>query len=548
MCLVMPRFSAELARRRCDLPADRPVALAEQAGQSRRVAACCRRAAAGGVRCGQSVAEAGAILPGLVVCSYDRQADRRRLEELAIGAMRFSPIVQPVEPAELLLDVTGCRRLFGGEDRLLELALGYVEAQGLSVLGAIAGTVGAAWAVAHAGGGQEVVIADGQEVAALAGLPTWSLRLGAEVVEALRRLGIATVDDLMHLPRSSLVSRFGRAVLERLDQAVGAVDESVEPYRAMQLPTVRMPLAFPTDRQEVVRAAVEHLVGQVARRLERLGQGVSWLDCTFYREQAKPVTMAISLTRPRRDVAGLMSLLAVRVESLDLSVPVSAISLHVTRMGPIQRRQGRLFEPAEVDNPQRMAGLLDELSNRMGPKAVVRARLIDEHQPEYACRYEPVVAGGVCSQQRSRRGLLAKSPTLAVARMGHPSRAAGGPSGKAVEGDGGRRLPSALAGKPPVAPTVTPMSPGDRPVRLLSQPEVIDVIAGSVDARPAWFRWRSRRHEVAWARGPERIETGWWRGRQVCRDYYVVQDEEGGRFWLFRDRQSRRWFLHGCFE
>jgi len=528
----MPQFSTELARRRCDLPADRPVALAEQAGQSRRVAACCRRAAAGAVRCGQSVAEAGAILPGLMVCSYDRQADRRRLEELAIGAMRFSPIVQPVEPAELLLDVTGCRRLFGGEDRLLNLALGYVEAQGLSVRGAIAGTLGLAWAVAHAGGGRAVVIADGQEVVALAGLPTWSLRLGAEVVEALGRLGIATVDDLMHLPRSPLVSRFGRAVLERLDQAIGAVDESVEPYRPMQLPVVRMPLAFPTDRQEVVRAVVERLVGQVAGRLERLGQGVSQFDCTFYREQAKPVTMAISLTGPRRDAAGLMSLLAVRVESLDLSVPVSAISLHVTRMGPIRRRQGRLFEPAEVDNPQRMAGLLDELSNRVGPKAVVRARLIDEHQPEYACRYEPVVAGvdGADIRDGKRFG--------AVKRQ----------SDKAVEDDGGRRLPSALAGKPPVAPTVTPMSPGDRPVRLLSQPEVIDVIAGSVDARPAWFRWRSRRHEVAWARGPERIETGWWRGRQVCRDYYVVQDAEGGRFWLFRDRQSRRWFLHGCFE
>ncbi len=356
--------------------------------------------------------------------------------------------------------------------------------------------------------------------------------IGPAHVEALGRLGIGTVDDLMHLPRPSLVSRFGRVVLERLDQAIGAVDEPVEPFRPMWLPAVRMSLAFPTDRQEVVRAAVEHLVGQVARRLERLGQGVSQLDCTFYREQAKPVTMAISLTRPRRDVAGLMSLLAVRVESLDLSVPVSAISLHVTRMGPIRRRQGRLFEPAEVDNPQRMAGLLDELSNRMGPKAVVRARLIDEHQPEYACRYEPVVAGVDGADIRDGK------------RFG----AVKGQSDKAVEGESGWRLPSALAGKALVAATVTPTLPGDRPVRLLSQPEAIDVIAGSVDARPAWFRWRSRRHEVAWARGPERIETGWWRGRQVCRDYYVVQDAEGGRFWLFRDRQSRRWFLHGCFE
>jgi protein ImuB len=47
--------------------------------------------------------------------------------------------------------------------------------------------------------------------------------------------------------------------------------------------------------------------------------------------------------------------------------------------------------------------------------------------------------------------------------------------------------------------------------------------------------------------GPERIETGWWDGQDVRRDYYVACNANGRRVWVFSDRRSGHWYLHGLF-
>jgi protein ImuB len=47
--------------------------------------------------------------------------------------------------------------------------------------------------------------------------------------------------------------------------------------------------------------------------------------------------------------------------------------------------------------------------------------------------------------------------------------------------------------------------------------------------------------------GPERIESGWWDGKGIARDYYIVRRTGGARFWVFQERQSKRWYLHGVF-
>jgi protein ImuB len=47
--------------------------------------------------------------------------------------------------------------------------------------------------------------------------------------------------------------------------------------------------------------------------------------------------------------------------------------------------------------------------------------------------------------------------------------------------------------------------------------------------------------------GPERIESGWWDGKGVARDYYVARQSHGARLWVFQERRSKRWYLHGVF-
>ena len=85
------------------------------------------------------------------------------------------------------------------------------------------------------------------------------------------------------------------------------------------------------------------------------------------------------------------------------------------------------------------------------------------------------------------------------------------------------------------------------------------------DDPPSVFHWRRHAHRIVRADGPERIADEWWRPRPdgsrppantvpPVRDYYRVEDDDGGRFWLFRDGPYRlaangqptaRWFLHG---
>jgi protein ImuB len=96
-------------------------------------------------------------------------------------------------------------------------------------------------------------------------------------------------------------------------------------------------------------------------------------------------------------------------------------------------------------------------------------------------------------------------------------------------------------------------------VRLFRRPEPLeDVLALTPDDPPRQFRWRGRLHRVSRAEGPERVGEEWWK-RQIeavsvdhVRDYYRVEDAEGGRFWVFRSGlyeagQPARWWLHGLF-
>jgi len=47
--------------------------------------------------------------------------------------------------------------------------------------------------------------------------------------------------------------------------------------------------------------------------------------------------------------------------------------------------------------------------------------------------------------------------------------------------------------------------------------------------------------------GPERIETGWWDGKDIRRDYYIVRSLSGVRCWIFQDCRRSAWYLHGVF-
>ena len=462
-------------------------------------------AAAAGEGCvpGMSLATARALLPALKIAAVDPQGDARALAALADWCRRFTPWAATDGADGLVLDITGCARLFGGEDRLLDRLLAALRRFRIAARAGLADTPAGAWALARFGGGgvgDRTLAPPGGTGAAVLPLPAAALRLPPAVVAELARLGLARVGDLAALPRAPLVARFGADVLSRLDAALGETTEPISPRSESRPWIARHAWSLPVATAGVVEAALTRLLVGLGAELAEAGLGVRRLCLRLFRVDGGIVRLTVGAGRPTCDPGHFARLFALRFEGLDLGLGVEAMILEGREpapLGTIQRELGARPGRAEEELPR----LLDRLATRLGEGAIRRFEPVASHLPERSVRAVPAM------------------------------------------------LPSA------VPATVWPRV-GARPLRLFPAPEPIEAVAAIPDAPPPLFRWRGRVHRVARAEGPERIAAEWWRRREPSaddfRDYYRVEDRDGGRFWLYRRgpyrvQGSASWFLHGLF-
>jgi protein ImuB len=455
------------------------------------------------------LAEALAVEPRLYVVEDDPAEDCRALEQLAEWAARYSPVVgleDGPRPGGLLLDVTGCAACFGGEDKLLDGAVRDLAAAGWVARVAIADTAGAAWGLAHFGE-TPYLGRRGEAEQALGPLPIAALRLPYDALHLLTQLGITRVAQLLALPRDSLPTRFGPLVLLRLDQALGRLPEVIVPYGPAPEIQERFSWEYPTDRLDELLLVLDRLAERVQEALARRHQGARQLECVLHHEAAPPVRVEVGLSRPSRSPQHLSLLLRTRLEGARLEGPVAAVSLGVSAAERLVDAQGDLLEPEPGLDGEGLARLIDQLSNRLGREAVTRARLVPDPQPEYACRFDPLVQEPKKSGKKGRKSNHESSPFAADGQF-----------------------------------------PLTRPLRLWPLPEPIRVMSLVPEGPPVRIGWGKQDYRVLRSWGPERIETGWWRGEDVRRDYYVTATECGNRFWVFRRMEDGRWFLHGAFD
>ncbi len=441
---------------------------------------------------------------------HDPAADRRMLEKIAQWCHQFSPVVGVEDadpPSSLLMDITGLSHLFGGEAALVEKIARSFHRRGLRVRIGAADTVGAAWAEAHFGKGEgkngkkdDEDLSSFPDLPFSPSLPVEALRLPDQTVDLLHQLGVYQVGQLARLPRNQWNARFGPDLLKRWDQALGRL---AEPIPAQPLPTdfsVEQSIEYPTSRQETIEWILQQLIGQLAEKLLRSGRGATRLSCYLNCSGAKGAEFSIGMFQPTASPQHLFQLLEMRLERLALPAPVAAISLRAAITAPLERRQQELFvDSREAQRSRGLAALIDRLSSRLGRRAVVRPRLVADAQPELAWHDDP----------------LLDDLTVKKAR---------------------RRFFSVPAELPP------------RPLRLTRRPVPLAAVSIQPDGPPLHFEFRGRRHRIAATRGPERIQTGWWRGRIAGRDYYRIETDAGRRFWLFRRLRDSQWFLHGMFE
>ncbi len=464
------------------------------------IAAACSKSRGLGLRVGMPVAHAQAMVPELVVADAALADDAHALERLAAWCLRLAPLTAADPPDGVWIDVTGCAHLHGGEAPMLGLLVEHLERQGLHSQVAIADTPGAAHALARFGGKPVEIVAGGGAADALAPLPVAALRVDSRTNDGLRRLGLDLIGQLVTTPRGPLARRFGSGLLSRLDQALGRVREPIQPVLPPETISIRRTFVEPLSTAEAFVSVILTLVGEACTLLERRGEGARRLDLVFERVDATVQVVRIGTARPSRDVRHLARLLDERVEEVDPGLGVEAMRLVLPLVEPLNYGQQASGLVADEAGAADLSELIDRLVNRLGQGKVYRLQPIESDVPERSQQAVPM----------------------------HGS-----------------------AGTGPW------MSPWPRPVRLLRRPEPIEALAMIPDHPPRAFTWRRVRHRVIHADGPERITGEWWvRSTELVavRDYWIVENQEGRRFWLFRQGDGidpttggLAWFLHGFF-
>ncbi|WP_332639470.1 Y-family DNA polymerase [Brevundimonas sp.] len=468
-----------------------------------------------GLRRGQTQADALAMIPYLICKPADIEADARALTALAVWAERWSPSVS-LDPAGeglegLFLDVTGATHLFGGEAALLAQIRGRLAGAGARARAAMAPTPGAAWALARWGEaeGGDCIADEDNARDLLSALPVEALRIDDRTLTQARRFGLKRIGDLYPMPRAGLARRFrdgdGVGLVQRLDQALGFAGEALTPVRPPPKYRAWQAWMEPVGDMEGVEARLADLTADLSAPLVRDGQGAKALTLTGFRSDGRTTSLSVRMGRPGREAGVWLRLFReAGLGRLELGFGLDAMMLTADEVEGMAARQGALESEAEAKQAESLAALIDRLTARLGEDRVLTPEPVDSWLPERAERWRPA---------------LGRSPA-------------------AAEGD------------------------ARRPILLLDPPEPVEALAELPDGAPVRFTWRRLSRRVTRSDGPERLSPEWWRprpdDRQVrTRDYYRVEDEAGGRYWLFREglygreysgaaeERAPSWWMHG---
>ena len=471
-------------------------------------------AAAGlGLDVGLPLANARAICPDIAVFDADAVADTEALNHIADWCDRFTPLVALDPPHGLLLDITGCAHLFGGEAKMLAMLCGALQRQGFVVTAAIAGTPVCARALTRCVPG--CIAAPDEEAAAVTPLPLFALGADDVITRGLRRAGLKTIGDVASRARSEITARFGSDFTSLLEQALGQGDAPINPRKPLPEYIVEKRFAEPVMTDTVISAILAGLARTLVVAMERQGKGARRLEASFFRTDGAVRAIAVDTGQAVTRADVIDRLFRERLEAiadpLDPGFGFDLIRLSASRTEIVVQQQRDL--DANVHDNDELAALIDRIAARIGGSRVLVHLPQDTHLPERAAIAVP-----------------AQQHLVMAAHADWPDR--------------------------------TESEPPLRPLRLFERPEQIQVIAQVPDGPPARFVWRRAAHAVVRAEGPERIAMEWWRaeGEMLTRDYFRVEDEAGLRFWLYRDGLYDReivqeegravqpnWFMHGLF-
>lgn len=458
-------------------------------------------------------AEALAGANQLAVLPYRLQNDQRALQKLASECQRFSPFValeNAKEPSALMLEVKGLAPLWGatqeqGELRLLQTVDRWSKEKSLTVSTASASTPGLAWAAAHFSEWLPCIDQDRRiiptgscrEIAKQ--LPVESLRIDESATKTLQSLGIESIGQLLSLPKTSLRSRFGPALLWRLDQLLGDAPEPLSFYESNQPLVAQWPFETAVRNGDVLESVLGRLLERLTQILAHRQCGALRVKILYFldasRHEPSSKRIELRLFRPTTCPTELAELAALQIAELHFSHAVKTIRVQIVENAPLEVRQRKLFDDELRQNSHELALLVNRLSSQVGSNRVLRIEKQASHDPRRRFRHLPA------TEFEAKPYRLTTQQTKRL-----------------------RRFPLAFDGEQ-------------------SQPIQVKTLSDNTPAAILWKGWQKVVH--AW--GPERVETGWWRGRGFRHDAFWVELTDGSRLWLNFDRGSQQWRLAGEF-
>lgn len=446
-----------------------------------------------GIKAGTPLADAKAMLPGLEIFDAQNGREVKLLRAIGEWFIRYSPFVALDSTDGLVLDISGCAHLWGGEEAYLLEIMNRLKTLGYDVKAAIADTIGAAWAVARYGK-ESFIIESGKQAEALLPLPPTALRLEEGVLQRMRKLGLYQIHSFIQMPRSVLRRRFGDDLLLKLAQALGMEQETMMALQIAVPYQERLPCLEPIRTAVGIEIAIERLLAALCKRMQNEGKGLRTAVLTCYRIDGKVIVAEIGTSSPSCHLMHLLKLFALKIPSIAPALGIELFVMEATKTEDISPEQEALWVASPGLDDQVVTELLDRLAVKVGAHSINRY-LPDEH-------FWP---------ERSLKAAASIHEKATVAW--HNTR--------------------------------------PRPTQLLAKPQLIDVSAPIPDYPPMLFIYQGKRHHITKADGPERIEREWWLEPGEHRDYYYVEDEDGQRYWLFRSghysEKASQWFIHGFF-
>ena len=473
-CLHFPDFSLQLALRAS--PSASPTIITT-GGNRPEVLSCNTQARRHGIAPGMAVSAAIALAPELLERLREPVSELKALEGAAAWAGQFTSQVSLAPPDALLLEIEGSLRLFGGLQALLLHLSQDLANLGYTATIAAAPTPAAARLLARAGMGIRITDITALE-AALARLPLCLLDQPEDVIRMLALMGVHTLGECLALPRDGLARRFGQALLDELDRALGRQPDPRAPWIAPSRYKAQLALPAPVHQTEPLLFAANRLIQELSGYLRTQQAGITRLKLVLRHADRRPTIVALGFSVPSRDPHRILTLLRERLSTLTLPERVEAIALESVETRPHGSRNLSLFPEDRLPEEERWL-IIEHLRARLGSESVYSIASFPDHRPELAWRCCEPGSSSVASGERAKRPLWLMEP----------------------------------------------------PQRLRSEDEL--PVLGT---------------KLTLLAGPERIESGWWDGKDVQRDYFVACDAAGVSFWVFRERRAdQAWFLQGMF-